>query len=108
MSMIAITIKYSGKKATCLLLLVVSCSPLLSDRDRPVDYTGVGMKKISAAGRLFSQGSNGAFASYDEKPGMESGFTYDYWLDSTEVTQKQYYEVTGKRPVNSGSAYGMG
>jgi uncharacterized protein (TIGR02171 family) len=101
---------YKGKYSTLIIIvaLVLSCVPLLTDRDRPADFTGSGMKKVSAAGRSFSQGWNNPQASYDERPGMESGFTYDYWLDSTEVTQQQYYEVTGRRPVDLGSSYGEG
>ena len=66
------------------------------------------MKKIMSAGKSFQQGWNDSKASYDEKPGMQSSFTYDYWLDTTEVTQKQYYDVTGKRPVSDSSQYGAG
>jgi uncharacterized protein (TIGR02171 family) len=88
--------------------LVISCIPLSPDRIQPVDFTGYGMKKISAAGMFFPQGWNNPQASYDERPGMESRFTYDYWLDSTEVTQKQYYELTKRRPVAAGSQYGVG
>jgi uncharacterized protein (TIGR02171 family) len=47
-------------------------------------------------------------ASLDEKPGMQSSFTYDYWLDSTEVTQKQFFDCTGRRPVSDSSQYGLG
>jgi uncharacterized protein (TIGR02171 family) len=91
-----------------LAVITLTCAPLLSDRDRPADYSGVGMKKISASGKSFLQGWNGVQSSYDERPGMESGFSYDYWLDSTEVTQGQYYAVTGKRPVSGSSQYGFG
>jgi uncharacterized protein (TIGR02171 family) len=66
------------------------------------------MKKVLSSGKSFSQGWNSAQSGSDERPGMESGFTYDYWLDSTEVTQGQYYAVTGRRPVPAGSQYGDG
>jgi uncharacterized protein (TIGR02171 family) len=101
-------IRYHKDGCVFLLGLAISCAPLVYDRDHPADYTSSGMKKIAAAGKTFSQGWNNSSASYDERPGMESGFTYDYWLDSTEVTQKQYYEVTGKYPVPSGSPHGVG
>jgi uncharacterized protein (TIGR02171 family) len=91
-----------------LFITIFSCAPLLPDRDRPVDFTDSGMKKISAIGMSFSQGWNDPQAGYDERPGMQTAFTYDYWLDSTEVTQKQYYEVTDERPVEAGSQYGVG
>jgi uncharacterized protein (TIGR02171 family) len=66
------------------------------------------MKKIQSAGKSFQQGWNNSLASYDEKPGMHTSFSYDYWLDTIEVTQKQYYDVTGKRPVTDSSKYGVG
>jgi uncharacterized protein (TIGR02171 family) len=91
-----------------IIAMILTCAPLSSDRDRPSGLTCSGMQKISAAGKSFSQGWNSPQASYDERPGMESGFTYNYWLDSTEVTQGHYYAVTGRRPVDSGSAYGAG
>ena len=67
-----------------------------------------GMKKIHSAGRSFQQGWNDTLASLDERPGMASSFTYDYWIDSTEVTQKRYFDLTGKRPVSDTSMYGTG
>jgi uncharacterized protein (TIGR02171 family) len=88
--------------------MALTCAPLSPDRNRPGDFSHPGMKKILSAGKSFQQGWNNTLASYDEKPGMQSGFTYDYWLDTTEVTQKQYYEVTGKRPVSDSSQYGVG
>jgi uncharacterized protein (TIGR02171 family) len=91
-----------------VIAIIISCAPLTPDSDRSSDIPHSGMKKILSVGRSFSQGWNNASASYDEKPGMQTAFTYDYWLDSTEVTQKQYYEEMGRRPVDSISAYGAG
>jgi uncharacterized protein (TIGR02171 family) len=98
--------KRHGGMIIVVVAMIVSCTPLTPDRERPVETPHAGMKKISSAGTWFQQGWDGTFASYDEKPVMESGFSYDYWLDSTEVTQKQYYEVTGRRPVSAASQYG--
>src|SRR5512136_116255 len=98
-----------GRRSFLLLLTAIAgCAPLLPDRGQPADYSGSGMKRIPAAGRLFHQGWNSPQARYDERPGMGSGFTYDYWLDSTEVTQGQYSTVTGRRPVSAASQYGAG
>ena len=90
------------------LVIAFCCAPLSNSPDRPADLPHPGMKKISSAGKSFQQGWNNPLASYDEKPGMQTSFTYDYWLDTTEVTQKQYYDVTGKRPVSDSSQYGVG
>jgi uncharacterized protein (TIGR02171 family) len=97
-----------GAIVIVFLTMMVSCAPLSNDRERSFDFPHPGMKKIQSAGKSFQQGWNNTLASYDEKPGMRSSFTYDYWLDTTEVTQKQYYEVTGKQPVSAGSQYGVG
>jgi hypothetical protein len=69
-------LKWYPRIFVTVIALIIFCVPLLPDRDRPADYSGSGMKKISAAGMSFSQGWNNPQASYDERPGMESRFTY--------------------------------
>lgn len=93
---------------TVFVAMMVCCAPLSDDREQPRELSHSGMKKIISSGMTYKQGWDNREAYQDERPGMTSGFTYDYWLDSTEVTQKQYYEVTGRRPVDPGSAYGVG
>ncbi len=66
------------------------------------------MRKITAAGKSFQQGWNDTLASADERPGMKSSFSYDYWIDTTEVTQKHYFNITGKMPVSDSAKYGFG
>lgn len=66
------------------------------------------MHRILAAGKSFMQGWNDSLASQDERPGMRSGFSYDYWIDTAEVTQKRFYDLTGRDPVPPGSQYGSG
>lgn len=90
------------------LVIALSCTRQSITPDRPADLPHPGMKKILSAGKSFQQGWNDSLASLDEKPGMLSAFTYDYWLDTTEVTQKQYYDVTGKQPDSASSPYGVG
>jgi uncharacterized repeat protein (TIGR02543 family) len=51
-------------------------------------WTPNGMKWISAKNKSFSMGSNNGEAN--EQPIHSIGFTYDFWMDSTEVTQKKY------------------
>ncbi len=67
-----------------------------------------GMVNIASAGQTFVMGSSAPEAAPDEQPPMPVTFTYDYWLDTTEVTQRQYIDCTGKLPVLSSSAYGFG
>jgi len=95
-------------KIIVIIAMTIFCVPFSPDRDRPADFPHSGMKKVLSAGKSFYQGWSGSYASYDERPGMQTSFTYDYWLDTTEVTQKRYYEVTGKQPIAAGSRYGMG
>lgn len=90
-----------------IILFLCTCTPLSTD-DRTTDLPHPGMKKIASSGKSFQQGWSDALASQDEKPGMQSSFTYDYWIDSTEVTQKNYFDHTGKRPVADTSPYGRG
>jgi formylglycine-generating enzyme required for sulfatase activity len=66
------------------------------------------MKKINSSGQSFFQGWNDSLASPEERPGMRSVFTYDFWIDSTEITQKQYFELIGKNPVPENGQNGVG
>ena len=89
-------------------VVMVSCAPLTNDSVRQVDLPHPGMKKINSSGQSFLQGWNDLLASPEERPGMQSVFTYDFWLDTTEITQKQYYDLTGKSPVPDNGQYGFG
>ncbi len=69
-----------------------------------------GMCYIAAAGCRFQQGADDAGASVSdwEKPSMTSGFTYNYWIDTAEVTQREFEDVTGRQPVPDTSKTGRG
>ncbi len=106
------------KNILCLLQCVgpavigalLCCSlfhPLPLEPGKP-DPTYVGMKQIEAAGRSFLQGANDSEATSDEKPVFSAGFSYNYWLDTTDVTQKEYTGITGKIPVSDSSGFGVG
>jgi uncharacterized protein (TIGR02171 family) len=66
------------------------------------------MVKILSAGKGFVQGDGDSSATADEKPTMTAQFTYDYYLDTTDVTQKEFSGITGRRPVKNDSKYGVG
>jgi uncharacterized protein (TIGR02171 family) len=66
------------------------------------------MRLIAAAGASFLQGAEDSLASTDEKPSFSSGFSYHYWIDTTEVTQQEYFDVTGRRPVPDTGTVGRG
>jgi uncharacterized protein (TIGR02171 family) len=96
---------------TFFTALAVACS--LPDKPLPTSFSGEdaghrGMHRILAAGKSFTQGWNNSLASQDERPGMQSAFSYDYWIDTTEVTQKRFFDVTGRNPVSAASQYGTG
>jgi uncharacterized protein (TIGR02171 family) len=93
-----------------ILLIVVSllfCSTI--GNNNPNGFVATGMKRIAANGIAFEQGANDSLAGVDEYPVMRSGFTYDYWLDSTEVTQGEFTAVMGGLAVRADTShYGRG
>ena len=90
-----------------LVVLGISC--IQTNRPQTVtESPHPGMKKIAASGKSFPMGTNDSMANYDEKPAMPVTFSYDYWIDTTEVTQGNYQEIVGSNPVPDTSAYGKG
>jgi uncharacterized protein (TIGR02171 family) len=86
--------------------VLLSCA-----KDSPfISQNGVilSMEKIASAGKSFEQGWNDPLASVSEKPAMQSSFTYDFYLDTTEVTQKHFLDLMGRRPVPESTPYGTG
>jgi uncharacterized protein (TIGR02171 family) len=90
-----------------VILLLLSCLPNRPEVICP-PHSVSGMTKISAAGKSFLQGASDSNASEDEKPVMTASFSYDYWIDTIEVTQHEYAACTGKRPVKDSCAFGAG
>jgi uncharacterized protein (TIGR02171 family) len=86
-----------------LIASIIACTPLTPDNEQPVDPPHLGMKKIVVAGKSFMQGWDDPGASLDEKPAMPSSFTYDYWIDSIEVTRKRFADFTGRHPLADSS-----
>ena len=89
------------------LVWLLFCSPNKPSPGIPLERHA-GMRKITATGTSFVQGANDSQSTPDEQPGMTTTFTYDYWLDTTEVTQLEYASVTGLQPVPSASGFGIG
>jgi nitroreductase len=91
------------------IALQFMCS-LFEPKDHSVafDLPTPGMNKIYADGITFMQGCNDSLAIFEEKPTMSVTFTYNYWLDTNEVTQRDFYTITGKRPVSDTSKFGVG
>jgi uncharacterized protein (TIGR02171 family) len=91
------------RSAAAWLVLVVACEQFHPVEAPPLlDREFHGMVRIAAAGRTFHQGSTDALARADERPVMTNSFTYDYWLDRTEVTLAAYRSAVGRLPAEYG------
>jgi uncharacterized protein (TIGR02171 family) len=90
-----------------MIVLAIFC--VQTNRPQTItDSPHPGMRKIAASGKTFLMGTNDSLANYDEKPAMPVTFSYDYWIDTTEVTQGNYQSIMGSNPVPDTSAYGKG
>ena len=80
------------------LLLFVTCftrNPLTTG---PETYHYPGMVRIRSSNDSVFLGSAAATAQIDEKPETPVSFTYDFSIDTAEVTVGSYRELTGKIP----------
>ena len=90
---------HSARIGASLLLCSVLLSACGSSDDKgtnPVNPVPIlerlgGMVLIPASGKSFSMGANSGNA--DERPVHVVSFTYNYWMDTTEVTQALYDQV---------------
>lgn len=63
-----------------------------------------GMVVIASYGRSFQQGAADSLARSDERPVFSNVFAHDFGIDTAEVTIAEYQRVTGRVPVQYGSA----
>jgi formylglycine-generating enzyme required for sulfatase activity len=94
--------------ALVIFLSMFCCKVPVNNDEAAIESPHPGMKIITSKGKSFRQGWDSPQASLDEKPGMQSAFTYNFWIDTTEVTQELFFTCTGKKPVAENSAYGVG
>jgi len=90
-----------------LAALICLLSPRCSGTDPVSDNSAVryaGMRHISASQNTARLGSECSVANSDEKPVSFSTFTYDYSIDTTEITIGQYEEIMGKKPAEYDTA----
>jgi uncharacterized protein (TIGR02171 family) len=80
-------------------LLALSCDNPDRVETLPPDPLHRGMVLIAATGHTLQMGSRDSLAGADEQPPMGSLFTYDYWLDRTEVTLGAYDSAMGRLPA---------
>jgi uncharacterized protein (TIGR02171 family) len=91
-----------------LLFGLFSCSNLITTPQSSLPSSVPGMCRIPASGKSFLQGTPDSAAPADERPVMPVSFTYDYYLDSTEVTQGEFDSLCGFQPVADSSPFGAG
>ena len=85
--------------AIAVCLACVSCDILPGNA--PVTHeppAASGMAWIHAQGKAFLQGSASAIAPPEEKPAVRLGFTYDFQIDTVEVTRAGYRALMGRDP----------
>jgi uncharacterized protein (TIGR02171 family) len=88
--------------------IILRCSPNKPNATS-ADELYPGMHLIPSIGKSFMQGANDTpLATPDEMPPMKSGFSYNFWLDTTLITQKEYATITGIQPVSDSSRFGKG
>lgn len=81
------------------LVGVLSCEHV--DRiDAPPSQSAIhaGMARIATRGTVVRLGSGDSMAQYDESPRMRVSFSYDFWMDRTEVSAASYLEHTARLP----------
>ncbi len=83
-----------------VIVIFLNCSPNKPETEMPRAHFS-GMVLVHAQGTSFVQGSNDSAAPHDAKPAFGVQFTYDFWIDTTEITREYYQEVSGKSPSNS-------
>jgi uncharacterized protein (TIGR02171 family) len=59
------------------------------------------MVLINAEGKTFFQGSNDSMAKTEAKPAFKVTFSYNFWIDTIEVTQELFYRVTQRNRFDS-------
>jgi uncharacterized protein (TIGR02171 family) len=67
-----------------------------------------GMLPLRSAEKPFQMGSSGLWAAPNEAPVMQLRLTYDFQMDSTEVTQAAFSALMGRDPVAAPGTYGKG
>jgi len=65
------------------------------------------LRQIRAKDRSFSLGLESPLGGSEERPSMRVGFTYNFWIDTTEITIAQYAATTGTIPAKIGDTSGI-
>src|SRR5450759_39532 len=96
-----IAIRFSQNPILGFLLatLLLSCGdPSTSS----LDAAPTGMVRIAASGKQTGLGSTDQWAKKEEEtPRLTAAFTYDFFMDKTEVTQALFNSLSGRNPATS-------
>ena len=76
--------------------------------DRPSSQAIPGMKTIHSKGKTFLQGEPAGTVPEHGVSSMETRFSYDFSMDTTEVTQESFRRLAGHNPISLSSPFGVG
>lgn len=80
--------------------LLTSCNlsrTIASEGEPSTPATSGSARLIAAKGTIFRLGSDDPQAAPEERPGW-TRFAHDFWMDTTEVTQKEFAALVGRNP----------
>jgi uncharacterized protein (TIGR02171 family) len=84
--------------AISIIFLQLFCINDIGNRDGRIPaYSG--MVRIFSSGKSAVLGSMDTIANADERPTVVARFSYDFWIDTIEVTVGMYQELMGRLPA---------
>lgn len=87
---------------SAVIVLVITSFFLFCDVTKPLPPDYPGMQLIESHNRFYTMGSTSNLASPMEKPTKTVKFTYNYWIDTSEITVEDYAKTTGRLPHKIG------
>ncbi len=91
-----------------LIFLISGCFQNTEAPTDPPPVTAPGMRSIRSAGQSLQLGSDAELSNPSERPAVTVTFSYNFSIDTTEVTQSSFQAMTGWRPVGPQSKFGAG
>jgi formylglycine-generating enzyme required for sulfatase activity len=85
-----------------VMIFVLSCNTANPVSSTITAVHQAGMVKINAAGNSFQMGSSTDNDQPSAAPVHTVNFTYNFWMDTVEVTQADYYALMGFNPAVHG------
>jgi uncharacterized protein (TIGR02171 family) len=87
-----------------VMVMLITCEqmPISSVSTAPQDYSLLGMLPINAKGLSTVLGSEKLNAAEDETPPLRVGFSYNFWIDTAEVSIDLYRQFVDRPTANDG------